>query len=49
MNEIIITPLGTISPYPKKDMNCPGFLIEYNNEKILAYMKKELERKKIYP
>ena len=35
MNEIIITPLGTISPYPKKDMNCPGFLIEYNNEKIL--------------
>ena len=22
---------------------------DYNNEKILAYMKKELERKKIYP
>ncbi len=35
MNKIIITPLGTISPYPKVNMNCPGFLIEYNNEKIL--------------
>ncbi len=35
MVEIIITPLGTISPYPKNNMNCPGFLIEYKNEKIL--------------
>lgn len=35
MNKIEITPLGTISPYPKKNMNCPGFLINYNNKKIL--------------
>ena len=35
MNEIVITPLGTISPYTKDNMNCPGFLIEYNKEKIL--------------
>ncbi len=35
MNEIKITPLGTISPYTKGNMNCPGFLIEYNNEKLL--------------
>ena len=35
MNDIIITPLGTISPYCKKDMNCPGFLIEIDNQKIL--------------
>ena len=35
MNKIIITPLGTISPYPKNNMNCPGFLVEYNNHKIL--------------
>lgn len=35
MNEIIITPLGTVSPYAKGNMNCPGFLINYNNEKIL--------------
>lgn len=35
MNEIIITPLGTISPYTKGNMNCPGFLIEYNARKIL--------------
>ena len=35
MNEIITTPLGTISPYTKGNRNCPGFLIEYNNQKIL--------------
>ncbi len=35
MNEIIITPLGTVSPYSKYNMNCPGFFIEYNNYKIL--------------
>ena len=35
MNKIIITPLGTISPYTKGNMNCPGFLVEYNNQKIL--------------
>lgn len=35
MKEISITPLGTVSPYSKGEMNCPGFLIEYNNEKIL--------------
>lgn len=35
MSEIVITPLGTISPYPKNNMNCPGLLIEYNKEKIL--------------
>ena len=35
MSEIIITPLGTISPYTKVNMNCPGFLLEYNNEKVL--------------
>ena len=32
MNEIIITPLGTVSPYPKKGMNCPGYLIEYKSD-----------------
>ena len=35
MDEIIVTPLGTISPYPKDNKNCPGFLIEYNNYKVL--------------
>lgn len=35
MSKIIITPLGTVSPYLKKGMNCPGFLVEYNDEKIL--------------
>ncbi len=35
MNKITITPLGTISPYPKGNMNCPGFLVEYNGKRIL--------------
>lgn len=35
MDKIIITSLGTISPYPKGNMNCPGFLVEYGEEKIL--------------
>ena len=35
MSKIVITPLGTISPYTKENMNCPGFLVEYNDKKIL--------------
>lgn len=35
MSKIVITPLGTVSPYPKGNMNCPGYLVEYNNKKIL--------------
>ena len=35
MSKIIITPLGTISPYPKDNKNCPGFFVEYNDKKIL--------------
>lgn len=35
MNELIVTPLGTVSPKCYKDKNCPGFLIESENKKIL--------------
>ena len=35
MSKIVITPLGTISPYTKNNMNCPGFLVEYKDNKIL--------------
>ena len=35
MDELIITPLGTVSPYPKGNTNCPGFLVEYNEYKVL--------------
>ena len=35
MSEIIITPLGTISPYTKDNKNCPSFLLEYKGEKVL--------------
>ncbi len=35
MSNITITPLGTVSPYLEGNMNCPGFLIQHNDEKIL--------------
>lgn len=35
MSKITITPLGTVSPYLKGNTNCPGFLVEYNDEKTL--------------
>ena len=35
MNKIIIIPLGTVSPYCKNKMNCPGFRIKYKEYNIL--------------
>ena len=35
MNKITITPLGTVSPYLKGNRNCPSFLFEYKERKIL--------------
>lgn len=35
MSELRITPLGTVSPYAKGNKNCPGFLVEYNDNKYL--------------
>ena len=35
MDKIVVTPLGTVSPYPKDNKNCPGFLIVYNKYKVL--------------
>ena len=35
MENLIITPLGTVSPYSKGNKNCPGFLVEYEDQKIL--------------
>lgn len=32
---LTITPLGTVSPYCKEEHNCPGFLINYKDYKIL--------------
>ena len=32
---MIVIPLGTVSPYCKKDKNCPGFLVKNKNTKIL--------------
>ena len=32
---IVITPLGTVSPYAKDNKNCSGYLIEYNGFKYL--------------
>lgn len=35
MNDIIITPLGTVSTYCHNGKNCPGFLVQYGENKIL--------------
>ena len=35
MNELIVTPLGTVSPSCYKEKNCPGILIESKKKKIL--------------
>lgn len=35
MNEFSVTPLGTVSPYPKGNCNCPGFLVQSGDKKIL--------------
>lgn len=34
-NNLIITPLGTVSPYCNGDKNCPGYLVEYKGKKVL--------------
>lgn len=33
--ELLITPLGTVSTYCYENKNCPGFLVLYNDHKIL--------------
>ena len=35
MNDIVVIPLGTVSPYCKGIHNCPGFLIKYKKYNIL--------------
>lgn len=33
--ELIITPLGTVSTYCYEGKKCPGFLVQYGDNKIL--------------
>lgn len=33
--ELIVTPLGTVSTFCYEEKNCPGFLIKYQNNRIL--------------
>lgn len=35
MNEFSVTPLGTVSPYPNKNSNCPGLLVQSGDKKVL--------------
>ena len=35
MNELVIKPLGTVSPYCYDEMNCSGYLVTYNDQKYL--------------
>ena len=34
-NELVITPVGTVSTYCYEDKNCPGFLVQYGENRIL--------------
>lgn len=35
MSEFSVTPFGTVSPYCKNDLNCPGFMIKCGDKKVL--------------
>lgn len=35
MTGFSVTPLGTVSPYPKGTCNCPGFLVQSGDKKVL--------------
>ena len=35
MSELSLKILGSVSPYPKDNKNCPGYLIKYDNQNIL--------------
>ncbi len=35
MSNLIVKTLGSISPYPKRNMNCPGFFVQYGDRRIL--------------
>lgn len=49
MNEITITPLGTVSPYSKDNKNCPGFLIEHNNYHVILDCGEGISRQLNFP
>lgn len=34
-NKFNVTPLGTVSPFCHGNCNCPGYLVEYGNNKVL--------------
>lgn len=35
MSEVKVIPLGTVAPYPKNDLNCPGYLVKDGKYNIL--------------
>ena len=39
-DKVIVTPLGTVSPYCKGEMNCPGFLVEWGRLLSFCSIKK---------
>lgn len=49
MKEITITPLGTVSPYCKGECNCPGYLVKYNNKKLLIDCGNGVTRNMLFP
>ena len=49
MNDIEVVPLGTVSPYCKDNKNCPGFLVKYNDKKILLDCGEGISRYLCFP
>ncbi len=49
MKKVEIIPLGTVSPYCKDKMNCPGFLVKIGNEKILLDAGNGITREMNFP
>ena len=46
---MIVTPLGTVSPYCKASKNCPGFLVNRNNKKILLDCGNGITKHMVFP
>ena len=48
-SELIVTPLGTVSTYCQGEKNCPGFLIQYLDNKILLDCGNGISRQLNFP
>lgn len=49
MTGFSVTPLGTVSPYPKGTCNCPGFLVQSGDKKVLLDCESGISRLLHFP